>query len=64
MAVYEFVHTYYILKNDEKCTCESKSVLPSQSCIQQEEDLYQKIGLKFKKETCEMLHLEHRTVWC
>ena len=32
---------------------------------QQEEDsLYQQIGLKFEEETSKMLHLEHGFVWC
>ena len=32
---------------------------------QQEEDsLYQKIGLKFEEETSKMLRLEHGFVWC
>ena len=26
--------------------------------------LYQQIGLKFEEETCEMLRLEHGSVWC
>jgi hypothetical protein len=35
------------------------------SCVQQEEDsLYQQIGLKFEEETSKMLHLEHGFVWC
>jgi hypothetical protein len=39
--------------------------LPWQKGIQQEEDsFHQQIGLKFKEETSEMLHLEHRHLWC
>jgi len=35
------------------------------SCIQQEENsVYQQIGLKFEEETNKMLHLEHGFVWC
>ena len=35
------------------------------SCVQQEEDsLYQQIGLKLEEETSKMLHLEHGFVWC
>jgi hypothetical protein len=35
------------------------------SCVQQEEDsLYQQIGLKVEEETSKMLHLEHGFVWC
>ena len=42
-----------ILTNDGRC------------CVQQEEDsLYQQIGLKFEVETSKMLHLEHGFVWC
>ena len=34
------------------------------SSIQQEEDFFhQQIGLKLKEETCEVLHLEHGTLW-
>ena len=34
-------------------------------CFQQEEDsLYQQIGLKFEEKTSKMLHLEHGFVWC
>ena len=34
-------------------------------CVQQEEEsLYQQIGLKFEEETSKMLHLEHGFVWC
>jgi hypothetical protein len=37
----------------------------AKSSIQQEEDaLHQQIGLTFKEETSEMLHLEHSLVWC
>ena len=35
------------------------------SCVQQEEDsLYQQIGLKFEEETSKMLHMKHGFVWC
>ena len=29
-----------------------------------EKSLHQQIGLKFKKETSEVLHLERSTLWC
>ena len=55
-----------ILTNDGRCTCEIKSrTAHGKSCFQQEEDsLYQQIGLKFEEETSKMLHLEHGFVWC
>jgi hypothetical protein len=31
---------------------------------QQEESFYQQIGLRFEKETSEVLHLEHGIVLC
>ena len=37
----------------------------SKTCVQQEEDsLYQQIGLKFEEETSKMLHLEHDFLSC
>ena len=55
-----------ILTNDGRCTCEIKSrIAMTKSCFQQEEDsLYQQIGLKFEEETSKMLYLEHGFVWC
>ena len=55
-----------ILTNDGRCACEIKSrIAMAKSCVQQEEDsLYQQIGLKFEEETSKMLHLEHGFVWC
>ena len=39
--------------------------LPWKNRVQQEEDsLYQQIGLKFEEETSKMLHLEHGFLWC
>ena len=39
--------------------------LPCQRTIQQGEDSFdQQIGLKFKEETSEVLHLGNNTVWC
>ena len=33
--------------------------------VQQDDDsLYQQIGLKFEEETSKMLHLEHGFAWC
>jgi len=34
------------------------------SVRQEEGSLHQQIGLKFKKETGKLLHLEHSFVWC
>jgi hypothetical protein len=43
----------------------SFSISLTQSGVQQEEDcLYQQIGLKFEEETSKMLHLEHGFLWC
>jgi hypothetical protein len=34
------------------------------ACILEQESLHQQTGLKFEKETSEMLRLEHGFVWC
>ena len=40
------------------------SVVIGKSGIHQGISFHQHIGLKFKEETSEMLHLEHSCVWC
>jgi hypothetical protein len=40
--------------DDARCMCE----------IQQEDSFHQQIAFTFKEETSEVLHLEHRFVWC
>ena len=32
--------------------------------LNMKENLYKQIGLKFKEETCELLHSEHSFLWC
>ena len=54
---YDEIFTFSVLQEEIKKY--------SASCIlQEEESFYQKIGLKFEKETSEMLHLERGFVWC
>ena len=50
-------------RNDARPTREIKC--HGKSSIQQEEEYFhQQIGLTFKEETSEVLHLEHSIVWC
>ena len=56
-----------MITNDTRCTREIKTRTGrhDNSRIQPEEDCFhQQIGLKFKEETGEVLHLEQSTVWC
>ena len=53
-----------ILTNDGRCV-KLNLGLPWKTCFQQEENsLYQQIGLKFEEETSKMVNLEHGFVWC
>ena len=38
--------------------------LPLQSSTRQEHSFHQELGLTFKEETSQVLHLEHDFVWC
>jgi hypothetical protein len=55
-----------MITKDARCTREIKSwIVKSKSSIQPEEDsLHQQIGLIFKEENSEVLHLEHSIIWC
>jgi hypothetical protein len=54
-----------MITNDARCTCETIHDRHGKSNVQQEEvSFHEQIGLKFKEETSEMLHLEHGFVWC
>jgi hypothetical protein len=55
-----------MITNDARCTREIKSrIAVAKSVFNKKKTFfYQQIGRKFKEETSEMLHLEHRFVWC
>jgi hypothetical protein len=58
--VYYFNYWGSMITNDAMYTRKKIKNCHDKSCIQQEEDsFHQQIGLKFKKETSKMLHLEH-----
>jgi hypothetical protein len=49
--------------NDARCTQEMKSRLTmAKTAFNRKKTNHQQIGLKFKEETSEVLHLEHSTV--
>jgi hypothetical protein len=54
-----------IITNDAKCTCEIDSrIAIAKATFNRRKTFHQQIGLKFKEETSEVLHLEHSIVWC
>ena len=60
-----------MMTDDAKCTRESKSGISMAKATfdkkknkKKKHSLHHKIGLKFKEETIEMLHLERSFVWC
>jgi hypothetical protein len=55
-----------MITNGIRCTREIKSrIAMEKNIIQQGKDYFhQQIGLKFKEESSEMLHLEHSILWC
>ena len=65
MNLYIYIYIYiYICIYMEDVRVKLNPGLPCKSCVQEEEDsLYQQIGLKFEEETSKMLHLEHGFVW-
>ena len=51
-----------MIRDDARCASEIKSTTAmAKSSIQPEDSFRHQIGLKFKEETCKMLHLEHPT---
>jgi hypothetical protein len=51
--------------NDANCTREIKPRnAMAQAAFNSKKPFHQKIGLKFKEETNEVLHLKHGTAWC
>ena len=54
-----------IITNYARCTSEIKSMIVMEKvALNMKENLYKQIGLKFKEETCELLHSEHSFLWC
>ena len=55
-----------MITNDARCTGEIESTIDmAKSSIQQEEEsFHQQIGLKYKEEAFEVLHLKYSFVWC
>jgi hypothetical protein len=50
--------------NDARCICKIKSSIATAiAAISKKKNVHQQIGLKFKGETSEVLHLEHSFVW-
>jgi hypothetical protein len=51
--------------NDAGYTCEIKSRIPiAKAALNKKKTFHHQTGFKFKEETCKVLHLEHRFVWC
>ena len=50
--------------NDTRSTCEIKSRTAIEKVTFNKKTFHQQIGLRFKEETIEALHLAHNTVWC
>ena len=61
-----FNHLGNMTTNDARCTrgIEFRIVMTKAAFNRKKESFHLKIGLKFKEETSEMLHLEHRILWC
>jgi hypothetical protein len=54
-----------MMTNNARCTREIKSrIAMGKATFNRKKTFHQKIGLKFKEETSEMLHLEDSTAWC
>jgi hypothetical protein len=54
-----------MITNDARCTCEIKyRNAIAKGSFNRKKTFHQQIGLKFKEETSEVLHLEHSIVWC
>jgi hypothetical protein len=53
-----------LITNYARCTREIKFRIAMAKAAFNKKTLYQQIGLKFKEESSEMLHLEHSFVWC
>ena len=53
-----------MITNDARCICKIKySIATAIAAISKKKNVHQQIGLKFKGETSEVLHLEHSFVW-
>jgi hypothetical protein len=51
--------------NDARCTRESEYMTAMiTAALNKKKIFHQEIGLKFKEEASEVLHLEHSLVWC
>jgi hypothetical protein len=51
--------------NDARCTCEIKCrVAMTEAAFNKKKTVHWQIGLQFKEETSEVLHMEHSLVWC
>jgi len=51
-----------MITNDARCTSDIKSRIAT--AREEEDTFHQQIGLKLKKKTRQMLHLEQSQVWC
>jgi hypothetical protein len=53
-----------LITNDARCTLEIKFRIVTAKELNKKKNFHQQIGVKFKEETIEMLHMEHSFVWC
>ena len=54
-----------MLTNGVKCACKIMyTIVMAKSAFNRKKTFHQQIGIKFKEQTSEVLHLEHSVVWC
>jgi hypothetical protein len=54
-----------MITNDARCACETKSRIDMEkAAFSRKKTFLQETGVKFEEETNEVLHLEHRILWC
>ena len=59
-----FKHLGRLITNDATYTRDIKfTISMANATFNRKKNLYQQIRLKFKEETCEVLHLEHTEKW-
>jgi hypothetical protein len=57
-----FIYLGYMIRNNARCTREIKSrIVMAKAAPKRKKSSFTS---KFRKETSEVLHLEHRFVWC
>ena len=54
-----------MITNDARCIRKIRpKIVTGKAAFNNKKTFHQQTELKFKQETSEVLHLEHRTVWC